>query len=110
MAQIQIDKGAPLEIVYPTEGTPLITGPSAIMKKAPNPNAAKLFQLWSFSPEGQQIAVKVGALRSAHPLVKDTTRPNRRPLADIKLMKENAAEVEQQADSIKKKYAAIFKV
>ena len=105
---LEIDKGAPLEIVYPVEGTPLITGPSAVMKRAQNPSAAKLFHLWSFTTEAQQASVDVGALRSAHALVKD--RPGRTPLADIKLMKENAAEVEAQADEIKKRYAQYFKV
>ncbi|MBS0241620.1 MAG: extracellular solute-binding protein [Proteobacteria bacterium] len=108
VVELQIAAGAPLVIVYPTEGTPLITGPSAVMKKAPNPNAARLFHLWSFTPEGQEVAVKVGALRSAHALVKD--RPGRKPLSEIKLMREDAAEVERTADDIKAKYAAIFKV
>jgi iron(III) transport system substrate-binding protein len=102
------DKGAPLEIVYPAEGTPLIAGPSAVFKRAPNPNAAKLFHIWSFTPEAQQLAVDVGGLRSAHPLVKE--RPGRKPLSEIKTMKENAAEVEKMADEIKSKYAALFKV
>ena len=34
------EAGQPVEIVYPTEGTPLATGPSAVFKAAPNPNAA----------------------------------------------------------------------
>ena len=38
------EKGDPVEIVYPTEGTPLIIGPNAIFKNAPNPNAARLLQ------------------------------------------------------------------
>ena len=38
------EKGDPIEIVYPTEGTPLIVGPNAIFKNAPNPNAARLLQ------------------------------------------------------------------
>ena len=38
------EKGEPIEIVYPTEGTPLIVGPNAIFKTAPNPNAARLLQ------------------------------------------------------------------
>jgi iron(III) transport system substrate-binding protein len=101
-------KGEPVEIVYPEEGTPLITGPSAIMKRAPNPNAAKLFHCWSFTQEAQQLSVDVGGLRSAHKLVKE--RAGRKPLSEIKLMKENAAEVETQADEIKKKYAQYFKV
>ena len=105
---LEIDKGAPLEIIYPVEGTPLITGPSAVMKRAPNTNAAKLFHLWSFTAEAQQASIDVGALRSVHPLVKD--RPGRTVLKDIKLMKENAVEVEIQADEIKKRYAQYFKV
>ncbi|MFM9848279.1 MAG: extracellular solute-binding protein [Hyphomicrobiaceae bacterium] len=108
VVSLEIERGAPLEIIYPVEGTPLITGPSAVLKRAPNPNAAKLFHLWSFTQEAQQVMVDVGALRSAHALVKD--RPGRTPLSEIKLMKENAAEVEQQADEIKKRYAQYFKV
>jgi iron(III) transport system substrate-binding protein len=108
VVSLEIERGAPLEIVYPVEGTPLITGPSAVLKRAPNPNAAKLFHLWSFTTEAQQAMVGVGALRSAHALVTD--RPGRTPLKDIKLMKENAAEVETQADDIKKRYAQYFKV
>ena len=102
------DKGEPIEVVYAVEGTPLITGPSAVMKRAPNPNAAKLFHCWSFTEEAQQLAVDVGGLRSAHALVRE--RKGRKPLAEIKLMKENAAEVEKLADEIKTKYAALFKV
>lgn len=102
------DKNEPIDIVYASEGTPLITGPSAVMKRAPNPNAAKLFYCWSFTAEAQQLAIDIGGLRSGHAQTKE--RKGRKPLADIKLMKENAAEVEKQADDIKKRYAAIFKV
>ena len=79
-----------------------------MLKRAPNPNAAKLFHLWSFTQEAQQASVEVGALRTAHALVKD--RPGRTPLKDVKLMKESAAEVEKLADDIKKRYAQYFKV
>lgn len=102
------DKGAPVEIVYPTEGTPLITGPSAVMKRAPNPSAARLFHCWSFTREAQQLAVDAGGLRSAHAQV--TERRGRKPLAQIKTMREDAAEVEKQAGEIKARYAQLFKV
>jgi iron(III) transport system substrate-binding protein len=102
------DKGDPIEIVYAVEGTPLITGPSAVMKRAPNPNAARLFHLWSFTAEVQQLAVQTAGLRSGHAQVKE--RKGRKSLAEIKLMKEDAGAVEKQADDIKKRYAAIFKV
>lgn len=102
------EKGEPVEIVYPTEGTPLIIGPSGVLKDAPNPNAARLLQCFMFSAECQQLMVDWGGLRSFHALVKD--KAGRKPLKDIKLMKDDPAAVEQQADQIKARYTKYFKV
>ncbi len=102
------EKGEPVEIVYPTEGTPLIIGPSGVLKDAPHPNAARLLQSFLFSTEAQQLMVDFGGLRSFHELVKD--KPGRRPLREIKLMKDDPAAVEKQADQIKARYSKIFKV
>jgi iron(III) transport system substrate-binding protein len=102
------EKGEPVEIVYPAEGSPLIVGPSGVMKDAPNPNAAKLLLSWMFSQEGQQLLVDHGGLRSAHALVKE--KPDRKPLKEIKTMKDDPVAVEAQADEIKAHYARIFKV
>jgi iron(III) transport system substrate-binding protein len=102
------EKGEPVEIVYPSEGTPLIIGPSGVMKDAPSPNAARLLQSFMFSTECQQLMVDVGGLRSFHDQVKD--KAGRKPLHDIKLMKDDAAAVEQQADQIKARYTKYFKV
>ena len=44
------EKGGPVEPVYATEGTPLVVGPNGMFKDAPNPNAARLFQCFCFSP------------------------------------------------------------
>ena len=102
------EKGDPVEIVYATEGTPIIVGPSGIMKDAPNPNAARLLQSFLFSAECQQLMVDWGGLRSMHALVKD--KAGRTPLRDIKLMKDDPAAVEKQADDIKARYTKYFKV
>src|SRR5712675_2406946 len=51
------DAGQPVEPIYPTEGTPTITGPTGVFKSAPNPNAARLFQNWMHSLDGQQVLV-----------------------------------------------------
>lgn len=102
------DKGQPVEVVYATEGTPLIVGPAGIAKNAPNPNAARLFHTWSFTAEAQQLNIDVGGLYSAHALTKD--RPGRKRLQDIKTFKEDPAAVEKLADEIKEKYAKLFKV
>ena len=102
------DKGGPLELVYPAEGTPLVVGPNAVFENAPNPNAARLLQCYMFTPEGQQVLIDSAGMRSAHPLTKE--RPGRKSLAQIKLMKEDAAAVERESESIKKRYSQIFKV
>ena len=102
------EKGDPIELVYPTEGTPLIVGPNAIFKNAPNPNAARLFQNFMFTPEGQQLAIDVGGMHSVHPLAKE--KPGRTPLSRIKLMKDDPVAVEKSAAEIKARYTKIFGV
>jgi iron(III) transport system substrate-binding protein len=102
------EKGSPIEIVYPTEGTPLIVGPNAIFKAAPNPNAARLLHTWMCTPECQQLSIDHGGLRSVHAQAKE--KPGRTPLAKIKLMKDDAAAVEKQAESVKKRYSQLFGV
>jgi iron(III) transport system substrate-binding protein len=102
------ESGKPIEPVYASEGTPLIIGPNAIFKQAPNPNAARLFQSFSFSPECQQLIVDAGGMRSAHPLAKD--KAGRMPFKDIKLMKDDAAAVEKMSEEIKSRYTKLFRV
>jgi iron(III) transport system substrate-binding protein len=102
------EQGDPIEIVYPSEGTPLIVGPNAVFKNAPNPNAARLLQAWMFTAEGQQVIVDSAGMHSAHPHVKE--RAGRTPLSKIKVMKDDAAAVERESENIKKRYTQIFKV
>jgi len=108
IALLQKDQGAPIEVVYPAEGAPLINSPNAIFKAAPNPNAARLFQNWMCSREGQQALVDLSAQYVPHGQAKP--KPGRRPLADIKFMKDDPETVLTEADSIKAKYTSIFKV
>jgi iron(III) transport system substrate-binding protein len=102
------EKGEPLELVYPTEGTPLATSPSAVLKRAPNPNAARLFQSWLNGREGQQILIDFARQYSAHSQAVE--KPGVRKLADIKLMKEDPEAIEKGADEIKARYAKLFGV
>jgi len=107
-ALILKESGKPVEVVYPTEGTPMAVGPNAIFKNAPNPNAARLFQSFCFTAECQQLVIDIGALRSVHPHAKE--KPGRKPFKDIKVMKDDAAGVEKNADAIKARYTKIFGV
>jgi iron(III) transport system substrate-binding protein len=102
------EQGQPIEPVYATEGSPLIIGPNAVFKGAPNPNAARLFQSWCFTREAQQLCIDAGGLRSAHPQTKE--KAGRVPFASIKKMKDDAEGVEKSAAEIKARYTKIFKV
>ena len=102
------EAGQPVEPVYPTEGTPTISGPTGIFASAPHPNAARLFQAWLHTRETQQFFTDYTAQYSAHAQVQ--SKPGRRKISDIKLMKEDAAGVEAMTEEIKTRYAKLFKV
>jgi iron(III) transport system substrate-binding protein len=102
------EAGQPVEPVYPAEGAPTISGPTGIFASAPHPNAARLFQAWLHTRETQQFFTDFTAQYSAHAQVQ--SKPGRRKLSDIKLMKEDAAGVEAMAEEIKTRYAKLFRV
>ncbi|OKO75903.1 extracellular solute-binding protein [Bradyrhizobium sp. NAS96.2] len=102
------EAGQPVEPVYPTEGTPTISGPTGIFATAPHPNAAKLFQAWLHTRETQQFFVDFTGQHSVHAQVQP--KAGRRKLADIELMKEDPAGVEAMTEEIKTRYARLFRV
>ena len=102
------ESGQPVEPVYAPEGSPLIIGPNGLFKAAPNPNAARLFQSFCFTPECQQLCIDIGGLRSVHPQIKEHT--GRTPLSQIKMMKDDAAAVLKNGEQIKARYTKIFRV
>src|ERR1700733_1205629 len=102
------DQGKPVEVVYPTEGSPLIIVPIGVFEKAPNPNAARLFQSFFFSAETQQMLVDDYTLRSFHAQVKE--KPGHTPLSTLKLLKADPAAVQAEGEEIKARYSKVFKV
>src|SRR5205085_2242440 len=102
------ESGQPVEPVYPSEGTPVIAGPTGVFASAPNPNAARLFQNWLHGREGQQILVDFAAQHSVHAQVQE--KPGRRKLSEIKLMKDDPEAVEKLSDEIKARYTKLFRV
>jgi iron(III) transport system substrate-binding protein len=102
------DQGKPVEVVYATEGSPLIIVPSGIFRNAPNPNAARLFQSYFFSAEGQQLLVENFAHRSFHAQVEE--KPGHPKLVSMKLLKSDPAAVLAQSEDIKARYSRLFKV
>ncbi len=102
------EAGQPVEPIYPSEGSPTISGPTAIFATAPHPNAARLFQAWLHTRETQQFFADYTAQYSAHAQV--VSKPGRRRISELKLMKEDAEGVEKMAEEIKTRYAKLFRV
>ena len=102
------EEGQPVDIIYPAEGTPVATGPSVVFKSAPSPNAARLFQNWMHSREGQQLLVDEARQYSPHS--QTVEKPGVRKLSEIKLMKEDPEAIEKTAEDIKKRYSQYFRV
>jgi len=102
------EAGQPVEPVYPAEGTPTISGPTGIFASAPHPNAARLFQAWLHTRETQQFFIDFTAQYSVHAQVQ--SKPGRRKISDIKLVKEDAVGLEQMTEEIKTRYARLFRV
>jgi iron(III) transport system substrate-binding protein len=102
------EAGQPVEPVYPSEGTPTVSGPTGIFATAPHPSAARLFQAWLHTRETQQFFIDFTAQYSAHAQVQ--SKPGRRKISDIKVMKEDPGGVEKMAEEIKTRYARLFRV
>ncbi len=100
------ESGAPVEIVYAAEGTPVVIGNAALLKDAPHPNAAKLFYAFMFDKDTQALLSEVGGLRSFHPEVKE--KAGRTPLSQIKLLYSDPVKLEPEIETIKKKYEEYF--
>src|ERR1700743_2869220 len=102
------EAGQPVEPIYPTEGTPTVSGPTGVFNTAPHPNAARLFQAWLHTRETQQFFIDFTAQYSVRD--QGQAKPGRRKITDLKLMKEDPAGVEAMAEEIKTHYARLFKV
>lgn len=103
---IEMNAKSPVKIIYPKEGTPFVTSPTAIFAEAPHPNAARLLQNFLYTAKIQQLAVNEGGTRSLHPDVKDP--PGRTPLTEIKLLPDDPVAMLPQVAEIKRHYTAIF--
>lgn len=102
-----VKKGEPIETIIPKEGVPFIISPQAIFKKAPHPNAAKIFSDWLFSLEAQQLLANRG-LYVGHPDVKYPA--GQVPLSKLKLMTMDPVEATKMRKPIRSAFRKKFGV
>jgi iron(III) transport system substrate-binding protein len=100
-----VKSGAPVEIVYPSEGAAFLPATIQLIKGGPNPAAGKAFIDFVISQEGQTIIAEQTAGR---PLRDGVTKPGLPALADIPTVVEDGAYVAQHRDDIVAKYKSIL--
>lgn len=99
------NEGSPVEVVYPSEGVPIITEPVGIVRGAANLEAARAFVDFVLSQAGQQVAVDIGYM----PLRADVTPPAGFPaLSELALLSAPPAELAQTRDADKTRFAELF--
>jgi len=67
----QMAAGAPVKVIFPSEGIPSFQIPAGITKSAAHPNAAALYLNWATSKRGGDLIASVGA----YPLNASSNRP-----------------------------------
>jgi iron(III) transport system substrate-binding protein len=104
---LAVSRGNPLRLIYPTDGTVLIPAPSAALKAAPHPNAAKLFMEYCAGPLYSQTSRRFYG-ESLRP---DVPPPEgARPLDSFKAITPTAAEVDKGIPEIREVWREIFGV
>jgi iron(III) transport system substrate-binding protein len=92
-------------IIYPTEGAFFVSSPTAILKDAKSPNAAKLLARFMISPAAQSIIATSGI----HAVLPSVAPPPGMPtLGDVKALPIDLAYVEEHNRDLKARFNEIF--
>jgi iron(III) transport system substrate-binding protein len=104
---LSMSRGNPLALIYPTEGTEAVFGPSAIPKNAPHPNAAKLFMEFATGPIFSQVLRKY-FIMTVRP---DVPPPDgAMPLDKVKLLTATPKEIEDGVPTVRDQWRDTFGV
>ena len=98
-------KGNPIAVQYPTDGALLCIGPSAVMARAPHPNAARLFQNWLLSQEFAQVCANAYVT----PVRDDVTfKPGAKPLSEVKILRQTTQEIDKGVPEVIEQWRDTF--
>ncbi len=101
------DKGNPLAVIYPTDGSLLMVSPSAVPKNAPAPNAGKLFIEFLLDTEAAETQVKSHSLSVIKGI---KPAPGAKPLEQIKVIRPTEEEITKGIPEVKEKFRDTFGV
>lgn len=98
-------QGSPVDHVWPSEGAVLVPTPVAIIKGTANPDAARAFINYLYTPEAQRLFVQ----RSYIPVMPDIPMPPGTPdVNELKIIQTNLGFIEKNREEIKKTFSEIF--
>ena len=98
-------KGSPIDFVFPTEGSPAVTEPVAILKTTQNAAAARAFVEFILSDDGQKLAVSMGYI----PARASAGAPAWLPAGTrIRIMPTDIGKVAESNSANLKRFAEIF--
>jgi iron(III) transport system substrate-binding protein len=97
--------GAPVEFVYPLEGSPAVTEPIGILKTTEVPELAKAFVDFVLSAKGQKVAAEMG-----YTPVKDGVEAPEglKSVREIKSMVYDIAVLKEAREAEKARFSAMF--
>jgi iron(III) transport system substrate-binding protein len=87
---LSADKGNPITIRYPDDGSVLCIGPAGVLADAPHPNAGRLFLEWLLSVEFARecVAARIDPVRS-----EVQPKPGTKKLSELKLVRLTPQEI-----------------
>lgn len=99
------NEGSPVELIYPSEGVPVITEPVGIMANTENEEASKAFVDFILSEEGQTLASEQGYT----PIREGIEAPEGlKTLDEMTILDAEAVELLETRDEDKAKFGEIF--
>jgi iron(III) transport system substrate-binding protein len=98
-------RGNPIAIAYPSDGTVLIKPPTAVLEKAPHPNAARLFENFLLG----KIHGAIAARDYRYPVRADVPLPKGlKPLSEVKVIPLTEKDVVEGIPQVRKEWRGIF--
>lgn len=97
--------GAPIEFVYPEEGSPCVTEPIGILKDTKNADQAKAFVDFVLSEDGQKLASSIGYT----PIKEGVPAPEGlKNISELKTMSYDIRELYQNRETDKQQFSKLF--
>jgi iron(III) transport system substrate-binding protein len=92
-------------MLYPTEGVFIVSSPTAVLKGAKSPNAAKAFAQFMISPEAQQIIIDSGIHSSRIDMPPPAGQP---ALKEVSFIPVDLDYIEDKGRELKTRFSEIF--